>query len=170
MYIGIFNYLSGVHHYDSLGHLRNYSQIMSDHYESHSVLILKRLHELKYLRLNSHVKSSRGLIREKQFGITGERHRYHRPLAHPSREFVGIFIDPLFRFGNSNLLKHIYCHLTCLLFVNILMKQNSLHDLESYRKYWIESSHRFLKDHGHVVSSNLHHLGFRNSQDVFAVK
>ena len=53
-------------------------------------LVLRRLQHLEDLRLDRHVERGRRLVGDQELRLVGDRHRDHRPLAHPARELVRV--------------------------------------------------------------------------------
>ena len=75
-----------------LGH---YGQIVADEQDRYTDTVLKVLHEIKDLRLDGDIQRCRGFIGDEQRRFAGQRHGYHRKLAHPAGKLVRIQRSPL---------------------------------------------------------------------------
>ena len=65
-----------------------------------------------------------------------------------------VLIDTLFGKRNSYSVQHLDRLLPRLLFAQMLVKRDRLHDLVSDCVHRIQRGHRFLEDHGNFVSAN----------------
>ena len=63
---------------------------------------LEALEQLQDLRLGGDVERGRRLVGDQQLRLVGERHRDHRPLAHPAGELVRVVVDPARGLGHAD--------------------------------------------------------------------
>src|SRR5690554_2187960 len=87
--------LAHVHHAYVVAHSADYSEIVSDHDDSHLELLLQLDHEIEDLGLDGHVERGGRLIGYQQARVARQRHRDHRTLAHSSAQLVWVLLDPL---------------------------------------------------------------------------
>ena len=77
-----------------------------------------------------------------------------------------IALEKLLRAWNADQIEHIQRKGACLLAGHVPVRANGLHDLPTDGEDGIQRRHRFLKDHGNVVSSKLLHLLARQHHQV----
>jgi len=80
---------------------------MGDEDNRHSELFLQVPHQLQHLRLNRHVESSSGLVRDQDAGLAGQRHCNHGTLAHAARHLVRVVVYAPCRFGDADQFQHL---------------------------------------------------------------
>ena len=59
---GLLNNLTAIHNYNVVSHLVDNTEIVSDEYDSRTVLTLKIIHKSEYLSLNGNVKRGSRLV------------------------------------------------------------------------------------------------------------
>ena len=84
-----FHDLSVIHNHDFISHVGNHPEIVGNHQDRHPELLLHRLDQLEDLRLNGHIQSCRGFVRDQEIRLAGQGHCNHDPLAHPARKLMG---------------------------------------------------------------------------------
>src|SRR5450631_3195273 len=85
----------GVHHRDLVGDVSHDPQVVGDQDEAHLALRLQIGQQLHDLRLHGAVQSGRGLVRDDDVGVQGQRNGDHDALPHAAGELVGEVVDPL---------------------------------------------------------------------------
>jgi hypothetical protein len=88
---------AGVHDHDPVACLRDDRQVVRDEDQGQPELLAKVLEQLEDLGLDHHVERGRRLVADHDRRIARERHRDHRPLAHPTRELMRVCIAALAR-------------------------------------------------------------------------
>ncbi len=167
---GLFHHFSGIHNRHLIAHLRHHPEIMGDHHDAHADLFLEVEHEVQNLGLNGHIQGCGRLVRDEQFWSAGHGHGDHDPLPHPAGELMGIFVDALFRRGNSHPGKGLPGLLQTDLFGELFMEVKDFSDLLSDGVHRIEGGHGFLEDHAHFRAPQApEHLGGFPDQ-VFPLK
>ena len=84
-----------VHDDDLVGDLGDDAEIVGDHDDRASELVLEAFHQVEDLRLRGHIERSRRLVGDQEVGVVDERHRDHHALAHAARELVRVVVDAL---------------------------------------------------------------------------
>ena len=87
--------LAGVHDQRPVARLGDHRQVVGDEDQPQAELAAEALEELEDLGLDHDVEGGRRLVADDDRRIAGERHRDHRPLAHPARQLVRIGRRPL---------------------------------------------------------------------------
>src|SRR5256714_546728 len=91
------------HHAHALRGLAHDAEIMGDEQHRHSEPGLQILDQLDDLRLHGDIEGGRGLVRDQQIGLVGERERDHHALALAAGELVRITRQARFRIGDTDL-------------------------------------------------------------------
>ncbi len=83
-------------------------QIVGDEHDRSSRTLLHLAHQLQNLRLDRHIQRRRRLVGDLYFGIAGQRHCNHHPLAHAAAELVRIFPRASLRLGDVHQTQHVH--------------------------------------------------------------
>ena len=86
--------LARVHDQHPVARLGDHRQVVGDEDQAQPELPPKSLEQLQDLGLDHHVEGRGGLVADDDRRIAGERHRDHRPLAHPAGELVRVRPGP----------------------------------------------------------------------------
>ena len=81
---------AGVHDHDPVARLGDDRQVVGDEDQRQPELGAQVLEQLEDLRLDHDVERRRRLVADDDRRVAGERHRDHRPLAHPARQLVRV--------------------------------------------------------------------------------
>jgi hypothetical protein len=92
---------SGIHDRDPVGRLGDHPEIVGDEHQG-SALAPEVSEDVEDLRLRGHVESRRGLVRDDEVGLAGDRHRDHDALAHPARHLVRLVVETPLWVGNAH--------------------------------------------------------------------
>ena len=152
--------MARIHHDHCIAQLAHHTQIMGDEKHGSVHLPVQVPDQIQNLRLNRHIQCRRGFIGDQDLRLTGQRHGNHHTLTHTSGHLMRILMSSHFRIGDSHCPHHIHSFLHGLFFVHTPMKSQRLRDLLSALDNRIQRSHRFLKNHGHLVSPQFLHLFF----------
>ncbi len=125
-------------------------------------------HQVEDLRLDRDVERGRGLVRDEQLRLAGERHRDHHALAHAARHLMRIGVDPRLRRGDAHEPEHVERPPPRLLAGEATVAAQALDDLVAHPVDRIERRHRLLEDHGERGSAQILHLGTALLQEVLA--
>jgi hypothetical protein len=106
------------------------------------------------LRLDGDVERRRGLVRDQDVGVVGERHRDHHALALPAGQLVGIGTEPLPGVPDADLGQEFHRPLPCLRADQTLMQREALTELPRDGVKRIERRHRLLEDEADVVAAH----------------
>ena len=79
----------GVHHVHALAHAGDDAQVVRDQDQCRVPLGDQLAKQAQNLRLNRDVERCRRLVGDQHLRLAGERHRDHRPLAHPPENWCG---------------------------------------------------------------------------------
>ena len=74
------------------------------------------------------------------------------------------------RIRDTNQLEHLYDPVSSLTSRQFLVELDNLCHLIAHRVHRVQRGHRFLEDHGDLVTSNLPHFPFRQFEKVFSFK
>ena len=91
---------SALHHRHPVGHTGHRAQIMGDEHQCHAALALELRQQGQDLRLNGDIERSRGLVRNQQRRLAGERDRDHDPLPQTPRQLVGVLLHAALGVGH----------------------------------------------------------------------
>jgi hypothetical protein len=92
-----------IHDRDTITQMRNHTEIVGDKHDGRPAVDSQLIQELENLRLSGDVQCRSRLVSYKQDGLEQERHCDHDPLAHATRELVGIVVDAVGRIRYSDL-------------------------------------------------------------------
>lgn len=101
----LFDDLSGIHHGNPLGDVRNETEIVGDHQDGHAHLLLDVPEQFDDLGLNGDVERRRGFIGDQQFWFGGQGHGDHDSLLHAPTELVGVILGTSFGCGDAHALQ-----------------------------------------------------------------
>ena len=158
-----------VHNNDLVTHGRNDAQVMCNHDDRHTHLLLQVLHQLQDLRLNGNVQRGRRLIRNQDIRLTAERHGNHDTLAHASRKLIGILLHTALRLIYTDERQHLDRPLPGLILILVRVKKNCLLQLIADREDRIQRSHRVLEDNRYLLATVLRKLLLIPLRDILAL-
>ena len=96
-----------VHHVDALAHAGDDAEVVRDQDQRRVALGDEHAQQVEDLRLDRDVERRRRLVGDQQLRLARERHRDHRPLAHPARELVRIVAEPRLRARDPDLVEQL---------------------------------------------------------------
>ena len=161
---------AGVHDVDALAHAGDDAEVVRDHDQRRVALGDEALQQLEDLRLDRHVERGRRLVGDQQLRLAGERHRDHRPLAHPARELVRVVLQPQLRARDPDLVEQLGRALVGLLAVHAEVRLERLADLPADRQHRVERGHRVLEDHRDLAAADRAQLLVVQREQVAAVE
>ena len=159
-----------VHHRHLVGHFRHHAQVVGDHDLRRPRLLPEVAHQVEDLRLYGDVERRGRLVRDQQRGVVGQRHGDHHPLAHPARQLVRIFVQPLFRCRDAHPAQHLERPRAAFLARGVAVFADHLRDLVADPQGGVERCHRLLKDHRDPVSAQLPQGSRIRREQVFSLK
>ena len=165
-----FHHLTGVHDNDFVRSFRHQRQVMSDEHQRHVLFLLQFQQQLDDLRLDGHIQRRRRFIGNQQLRSTGNRHRDHHALAHPTGKLMRIHVQTRGRIGDPHLVQQVNRPLTTGLLVTTLMHLDRFHNLETDGVARIQAGHRVLENHRHFGANQITALFLRNTLQVLAVE
>ena len=143
---------------------------MRDEDDGRAVFPLQIVHQTKYLRLDSNVKSRCGLVGDQDLRAAGKRHSDHNALAHTAGKLVRILLYDGFRVRDLHVVKHFERLLCGFLFGHMLMDDERLAELTLDRENGVERGHRLLEYNGYLVAADIVHLLLGELCEVGALK
>ena len=88
----VLNDLSGVHNGNLVTHAGYHAQVVGDHDNRHSQLLLQLHHQLQNLSLDGYVEGRRRLVGNQKLRLAGQGDGNHNTLAHTAGQLVGILL------------------------------------------------------------------------------
>ena len=122
------------------------------------------------MRLNGHVQRGCRFIGNQQFWTTGNGHRDHYTLTHPTGQLVRINVQTRCRIGYTHLRQQVNSALATGLLVTALVHLNGFHNLETHGVTRVQTGHRVLEDHRHFRSHQLAALFFGNALQILTIE
>ena len=110
--------------------------------------------EIEDLRLDRHVERCRRLVGDEELRLPRERHRDHRPLAHPARELVRIVLEPLLGARDTDAVEQHRGARVGVLLRHPEMRLQCFADLLPDRQHRVQARHGVLEDHRDVLAPN----------------
>ena len=83
---------TSIHYVNTIGNLRNHSEIMGNVEEGHVPFSLQFSKQVEDLGLDRHIQSCRWLVGNDEVGIARKGHRNHDTLSLTAAELMGIII------------------------------------------------------------------------------
>ena len=80
--LALLHYLASIHHDNTLGNLRDHSEIVGDQHNGCIEILFQLHHQINYLCLNRDIQGGCGFVSNQNFRITGKRHGDHGALPH----------------------------------------------------------------------------------------
>ena len=110
--------------------------------------------DVEDLRLDRHVERRRGLVRDQELRLAGERHRDHRALAHAARELVRVVAQPRPRAWDADPVEQLGGTVVRRVLVHAEVRLEHLPDLTADRQHRIQARHRVLEDHRDLAAAD----------------
>jgi len=132
--LGPLDDLAGVHHRDLVGRLGDHAHVVGDEDHGHPVLAAQVVEQIEDQGLNGDVEGRGGLVGDEQLGSAGDGQGDHHPLAHPTREAMGVVAQMLGRGREANLLQQLDRAPARRLPTEVQMPAEGLGDLASDRQ------------------------------------
>jgi hypothetical protein len=151
---GLLHLLALPHHHHVVGHLGHHAHVVGDEDHGGAHLGLQVADDVEDLRLDGHVERRGGLVGDEQFGVAGQRHGDHHPLAHAAGELVRIAVEELLRIGQAHLAQQLPRPQARVARAQAFVQGERFGDLVADGEDRIEGGHRLLEDHGDVVAAN----------------
>ncbi|MCZ8108564.1 MAG: hypothetical protein O9972_63280 [Burkholderiales bacterium] len=136
-----------IHDGDTVCQLGDDPHIVSDKEHSHVKSVTKLAQEPQNLELNGDVERRRRFVGNEHMRPAGKRNGNHYTLPHPAGELVweGRKLKPRIRYTNE--FKELAGTDQRSLHGKVFTDPDSLRNLVADTTYWIQGSHRLLKDH-----------------------
>jgi hypothetical protein len=166
----LFDDLALFHHADPVGQLAHDAEVMGDEQHGHAEPRLQLLEQRQDLRLHGDVERGRGLVRDQEIGLVGERHRNHHPLALAAGELVRVAVEARGRVRNPDLGQKLEGAGAGRRAGEARMQQQNLADLLLDGVERIERGHRLLEDDGDVVAAHVAQLFLRQLDEIAALE
>jgi len=83
---------------------------------------------------------------------------------------VGIFVEPLRRIGDADIVHGFFGNFVGLASGDLLMEPHGFDDLFTDGEDRVERSHRLLKDHGNIFAAHMLHLFFGTCQQIAPIE
>ena len=160
----------GVHDVDPVGHPGDHAQVVGDEDERRAGLGREAGDELQDLGLDRHVEGGRGLVRDHQLRLEGQRHRDHHALAHAARELVREALEPGLRLRDADHAQQLRRPRPGLGLGHLPVGDDRLGHLLLDREHRVEARHRVLEDHRDVAAADLAHVRLVHRHEVDAVE
>ena len=161
---------AGVHDGEPIGEAGDDTQVVGDDQDRHPELGAQPPQQLQDLGLDRHVERGGRLVGDQQARLTAERHRDHRPLAHPTAELVRVVVDALVRPGDADQLEQLDRPLLGLLLADVAVRLDRLGDLAADRQHRVEARQGILEDHRDLGATDLAQALLRQVEDVLALE
>ena len=109
------------------------------------------------------VTSSAGgrLVGDQQLRFAGQGDGDHHPLLHAAGELEGIFAEPPFRVGDTDLAQQFEHALGGRRTTQVTMPFEHFANLAADGQHRVQAGGRFLEDHRHPAAAPGTHVGFR---------
>ncbi len=91
-----------VHDQHPVGDLGDDAEVVGDQDRRQAAFAVEPLEQGEDLGLHGDVERRRRLVGDQDLGLERQRHRDHRPLAHPARELVRVVVDALGGVGDAD--------------------------------------------------------------------
>jgi hypothetical protein len=151
--------LALIHDDDFLGDIGDNTEVMRDQEHGHAELRLQFDNELQDLRLDRHVERGGRLVRDQERRAAHQRHRDHRALAQPARQFEGITAPGALRVGKADKAQHVGRQLFSLGGADRAVQLERLADLVANRVQGRQRAHRLLEDDRDPPAADRPHRG-----------
>ena len=155
-----------VHDHDLVGHVGDDAQVVGDHDDGVTVLLLHLLHKFDNLRLDGHIEGRSGLVGNQDVGIAGESHGDHDALAHAAGELVRILVHALLGLRDAHEVEQLSGAFERLLLGVAAVQTKALPHLTTDLVNRVERGHGVLEDHRNVIAADVLHLLLRHIEEV----
>ena len=161
--------LARVHHHDAVAQVARERQVVGDEQHRDAPLPLELLEQVHDLGLDAHIQGAGRLVEDEQGRVVGERHGDHHPLAHATRQLVGV--APRRPGGQARPCpSRASTRAPCVAQTHAVRPQPLRH-LVTDRDDRVERVHRALEHHGHAAPADLApELLVRERRDVPALE
>jgi hypothetical protein len=150
--------LARVHHHDPVGPARDHAHVMGDQNDRHPQPLAQAVQQVENLSLNRHVQRGRGLVRDQQLRVAGQRHGDDNALAQAARELVRVVVDPLRGPRHPDQAKHLERARPRLRGRRLAVQPHRFADLLADGHRRVQRGHRILVDHRDLVAPDILHL------------
>ena len=125
-----------------------------------SEMTLQFQHQLQDLGLDGDIERGGRLVGDQEARFAGQRHGDHGPLAHATRELVGIGAGTARGRRNADLIEHLHGALGSRTVREVLVQDERLADLVANAQDRIQGRHRLLEDHRDAIAPHVPPGGF----------
>ncbi|MCY1418606.1 hypothetical protein D9M71_341690 [compost metagenome] len=126
------------------------------------------LEQFEDFQLHGDVEGSGRFVGNQQFGLVGQGHGDHHPLALPAGKLVGQGLEALMRLRDAHQLEQLKGAPGGGLAAQALVQFEDFVDLLFDVVQRVERGHRLLEDHRDAVATDMAHLLFAQGQHVAA--
>ncbi|GAA3040711.1 hypothetical protein GCM10020000_19110 [Streptomyces olivoverticillatus] len=166
----LFGCPAAVHHQHVPGDAGHDAEIVRDHHDGESALLLEPGDQLQDLGLDGDVEGGGGLVGDEQFGFAGERHGDHHALAHAAGELVRILAHAPRGLGDAHLAEHLDRSLAGRRAAGAEVDAVVLGDLFADRVVGVQAGERVLEDHRHAAAAQPAQLALGQAGQLAAVE
>ena len=159
---------AGIEHDGTLAQLPDDGQVMGDEQQRHAPFAHQRPQQVQDLCLDRDVERRRGLIRDEQRGLAGERHRDHHPLAHAARQLVRVALGARDRVGQTDVRQQLVHPRRGGAAYMPLWKRNASATCSPGSVQRVEGGQRVLEDHRHLLAPDASVRRLRQAHELAA--
>ena len=152
------------HHRDFLCEMSDQRQVMGDEQHGHACAHLQASEQFQHLPAKAGVQCRGGFVGQQQFGLAGQGHGHHGPLALSARELVGVAVCPALRLIHAGVLQQLKHAWPGVLFGKPLFEFQYFGNLLANGQQRVERGHRLLEDHGDFITAYGPQLALRPVQ------
>ena len=160
-----------VHDGHPVGHAGHDPQVVGDHDDAGTGLLLGGAQHVEDLGLDGDVESRGGLIGDDEIGVVGDRDGDDGPLAHAAGELVGVGLGTHLRVGDAHQVEQLDGALVGVRLAHLgLVDPQGLDDLGADRVHGGQGAERVLEDHGDLGAADAGHVAVGPPQQLGAVE
>lgn len=159
-----------IHDHDIIAQARGYSEIVCYDNERQPSGVSNVGQKIKELCLRGRIKRGCWLVRDKEFGIAGNRYRPDDTLQHAAAHLVGILLQSRFRGWNADSFQEGDLTLSEGLALETHMQLQGFGELIADSEDRVQRDHRVLHDHADPLPAKRPHLCLGLPDDVVAVE
>ena len=166
----LLDHLAGVHNHDIIRYFSDDTEIMGDHHNRGTGLLLQLVDQIEDLRLDRHIEGRGRLVTDQELRITAQCHRDHHTLTHTAGKLMRILIEATLCERDLHELQHLDRALLRFLLRHILVQKQCLDELLSDGEHRIQRGHRLLENHRDLLAADLTHLILGHLYDIFSIE
>jgi hypothetical protein len=168
--VTVLHYPTGVHHVDALGQASHDAEVVRHQHDRKLAHLLHVAQDVEDLCLDGDVERGRGLVGDQQVGFVRQCHGDHHPLARPSRQFVGVGLQPACDVGDRHQLEQLSGAMARPPLRARVVREHGLGQLVADGVCRIERCQRILKDHCDPLPTEPAQAGRWRAEQLLAVE